>query len=438
MNPNHKLAALELAAEQMMNEQITAEATAQRAEAALSLQGASPRRAKLVLPELTPAVEQDLVLNKAKKGTSAVPLSIQTRVEYANFPLQGISTPHPHDVLCGRGGGSNNHPGNEAFRELVNEVKVPYVNCPKREKPLIARRIVEAVRGQTPPGRFLSKCSKTGFWNDIGDGKAREKTSQALREGAPIIRSKNSKEAKKAHKAEKETGVKMPKTTPIKNITNKSADKQTSLSGVQEAVNLKSSMGAVASDNIGPISQFQSHGDQDAAISGHFQPNPVAASLLQLQQQQLQQQAVFLGLNDYNWAPKSSIQPRIGNGMFPGQIDSVPVDVVRRLLLGQIDPVHLARSILPPDEAALVAQRLLPREPPPPAVATTQPHRGIASTSLVSDLSTSSDSTRCSLQYIQAEKSSFQSGDSSSIESMSKKPSTRSLPRKKRKYIPDC
>jgi hypothetical protein len=38
------------------------------------------------------------------------------------------------DVLCGRGGGSNNHPGNEAFRELVNEVKLPYVNCPKREK----------------------------------------------------------------------------------------------------------------------------------------------------------------------------------------------------------------------------------------------------------------------------------------------------------------
>lgn len=90
---------------------------------------------------------------------------------------------HFNVAVCGRGGGSNNHPGNESFRELVNEVKLPYVNCPKREKPLIARRIVEAVRNQTPPGRFLSKDSKTALWNDIGDGKAREKTSQALREG---------------------------------------------------------------------------------------------------------------------------------------------------------------------------------------------------------------------------------------------------------------
>ena len=29
---------------------------------------------------------------------------------------------------------------------------------------------------------------KTGLWNDVGDRKAREKTSQALREKAPQIR----------------------------------------------------------------------------------------------------------------------------------------------------------------------------------------------------------------------------------------------------------
>lgn len=110
-----------------------------------------------------------------------------------NSVSPSLSLPHTHNTpsvvpVCGRGGGSNNHPGNESFRELVNEVKVPYVNCPKREKPLIARRIVEAVRNQSPPGRFLQKDNDTGLWNDIGDAKAREKTSQALREGAPIIR----------------------------------------------------------------------------------------------------------------------------------------------------------------------------------------------------------------------------------------------------------
>jgi hypothetical protein len=25
-----------------------------------------------------------------------------------DYPLEGILHPHPHDVLCGRGGGSNN------------------------------------------------------------------------------------------------------------------------------------------------------------------------------------------------------------------------------------------------------------------------------------------------------------------------------------------
>lgn len=30
-----------------------------------------------------------------------------------NYPLKGIVHPHPHDVLCGRGGGSNNHIGEQ-------------------------------------------------------------------------------------------------------------------------------------------------------------------------------------------------------------------------------------------------------------------------------------------------------------------------------------
>jgi len=36
----------------------------------------------------------------------------------------GISSPHGHDVLCGRGVTTNRHKGNENFRELVDEKKV--------------------------------------------------------------------------------------------------------------------------------------------------------------------------------------------------------------------------------------------------------------------------------------------------------------------------
>lgn len=42
--------------------------------------------------------------------------------------------------------------------------------------------IVRAIRNGDPPGRFLRKDEKLGKWVDIGDKKAAEKTSQALRE----------------------------------------------------------------------------------------------------------------------------------------------------------------------------------------------------------------------------------------------------------------
>ena len=52
----------------------------------------------------------------------------------------------------------------------------------------ISRSIVEAVRSMNPPGRFLDKNHDTGLWSDIGDRKAIEKTSQALRDGAAVLR----------------------------------------------------------------------------------------------------------------------------------------------------------------------------------------------------------------------------------------------------------
>ena len=52
----------------------------------------------------------------------------------------------------------------------------------------ISRNIVQAVRSLDPPGRFLDKDTITGRWHDIGHKKAVEKTSQALRDGAAMLR----------------------------------------------------------------------------------------------------------------------------------------------------------------------------------------------------------------------------------------------------------
>lgn len=77
---------------------------------------------------------------------------------------------------------TNHHKGNKRFRDIVALHRPDYVRAPKIEKPNVARIIVRAIRNGEPPGRFLKKHPETGKWYDIGDKKAAEKTSQALRE----------------------------------------------------------------------------------------------------------------------------------------------------------------------------------------------------------------------------------------------------------------
>lgn len=71
---------------------------------------------------------------------------------------------------------------------LVVANKRMYVTLPKRQKILLSRSIVNAVRSQAPPGRFLQEDPKSHTWYDVGDQRAQEKTSQALREGAAVVR----------------------------------------------------------------------------------------------------------------------------------------------------------------------------------------------------------------------------------------------------------
>lgn len=89
---------------------------------------------------------------------------------------------------------------------------------------MIASSIVSEIRNLDPPGRFLARKGgkENGFWYDIGDEKARDKTSQALRENAPSIRAEieteineQRKEMKaKDEKEQKEKGVKPSQPLP--------------------------------------------------------------------------------------------------------------------------------------------------------------------------------------------------------------------------------
>jgi len=115
-------------------------------------------------------------------------MQTQSHTIPGGYPLRGIDNPGMNDVLCGRGGGTNNHVGNIRFRQLVNGHKLRYLAATKSEKPMVSREVVAIWRNLNPPGRFLAQEKGVSVcWNDVGDKKAREKASQCLRERTPDV-----------------------------------------------------------------------------------------------------------------------------------------------------------------------------------------------------------------------------------------------------------
>jgi hypothetical protein len=102
--------------------------------------------------------------------------------------VRRIRTPAPHDVLSGRGGSVNAHPGNCQFRDWVHVRKEEYnLARSKQAKADICREIISKVTALG--GRFLTKESPSSqWWIEQDDERMMSKTSQALREGAPKIR----------------------------------------------------------------------------------------------------------------------------------------------------------------------------------------------------------------------------------------------------------
>jgi hypothetical protein len=85
----------------------------------------------------------------------------------------------PNDVVCGRGKGSYNRPGNKQFRALVRtNVEEYQLAKSKLDKSMVFSKIVDKVRES---GRFV-KQRKDKTWYEIGDEHAREKVGHALRE----------------------------------------------------------------------------------------------------------------------------------------------------------------------------------------------------------------------------------------------------------------
>lgn len=167
--------------------------------------------------------------------------TIQENQPHAGLEKQDLIT-HAghHDVLLGRGGGTNNHVGNKNFRQLVNENKRRYIESSKVEKPKIARDVVEIWQNLDPPGRFLQKISggskskESTVYEEVSLKKAREKASQCLRERtsdvAPYLNKYHKDQDKMTEEGVEKVKEKMTNetTTPTKKTEASVPDESTS------------------------------------------------------------------------------------------------------------------------------------------------------------------------------------------------------------------
>ena len=116
---------------------------------------------------------------------------------------------------------------NKQYRRNVDSMKEEYVQSKRARKTAICKELVDRWYAMDPPGRFIEKDSE-GLWNEIGEIRARKKTSQLLREDAPSIRDEVKAKASKKAGNKKISGTKRSrsrtKTPKIDKSTSKSPE----------------------------------------------------------------------------------------------------------------------------------------------------------------------------------------------------------------------
>jgi hypothetical protein len=81
------------------------------------------------------------------------------------------------DVLLGRGGASNCHKGNTAYRKYVLDMQPKYKLLDRDDKTALSESVVEWVHNRG--GRFLKRERKGLPWYVVTNETARQKVSQA-------------------------------------------------------------------------------------------------------------------------------------------------------------------------------------------------------------------------------------------------------------------
>ncbi len=95
-----------------------------------------------------------------------------------------------HDVVCGRGAPTLVHPGNQAYRTLIQQHEKSYLCAKRADKPIIATEVIETLNNRKVKFVRRERNSSGSGWVALDEKKVYEKVCQSLREGAPELRRK--------------------------------------------------------------------------------------------------------------------------------------------------------------------------------------------------------------------------------------------------------
>ena len=127
-----------------------------------------------------------------------LPNNVDTDTDDSSKMLPKSYQPSEYDVVCGRGKGFYNKPGNRRFRSIVSTYIDDYESCKSKiDKSLILGQIVDRVREQdNGRARFLKYDTKLKCWCVLTNDQAREKVGHAIRECVQSTKDKQINEAK--------------------------------------------------------------------------------------------------------------------------------------------------------------------------------------------------------------------------------------------------
>jgi hypothetical protein len=114
------------------------------------------------------------------ESSSATPKKLKSPSRRVEPKVKVYVEPMDDDILMGRGGRSNLHPGNNRYRQAVEDLKPEYRVCNKYEKTVLSQKLVDDLMAEGR--RFIELEESTKKWYVVPNLRARRKAGQALRE----------------------------------------------------------------------------------------------------------------------------------------------------------------------------------------------------------------------------------------------------------------